>query len=153
MSFENLKSMSRDELVILACKQGLPKPHHKSSVDTIIKNILDSVQPKQEQPEQVAETPVVTYRTQEEIEKAVAHIKAARPNFRTEYTDHTVKFVCGEGRRVAEETVNLSVPLRVMLMIAEQIKYGPRALRAYNNVGFESGNAQGINAYTNVVLA
>lgn len=155
MIIANLQKLSRDELVVLALKQGLPKPHHKTGAESIIKLIMDTVtHPPKPMSGEVAEPPVkkeAVFATQEQIEALIAPIKVNVPKFETIYDD--------ENRCVtfryngAEDCMSMSVAPRWMFEKAKLISRGRLALRGHNERDFDPINAGGRNAYTNVVLA
>lgn len=163
MNFENLKKLSRDELVVLAMKQGLPKPHHKTKPESIIKVIMDSVEhpaiPKREELK-LAPKPDPVFATKEEVEAAIADIKARVPEFQSIYDDESrcVTFRC----KGAEDCISLSVPIKAnpkfpmglcIYNKAKMVSRGRLAPRAHSYEHFDRGVAGGTNAYTNLVLA
>ncbi len=150
--FENLKKLSRDELRDLAFKQGL-QVHHKAKAETIIKQIIEfSTTPVKQDMQHVAEKPVapVYDNTPEDIEEAIAHIKAQHPAFVSKYDikDNTWEFSC----KGAVESGNMAIPLRVIVRRAEIIRRGRLQLIGLND-HFDKTTAGGNNAYTNSVLA
>jgi hypothetical protein len=155
MNLDNLKSMSREQLVQLAITQGL-SPHHKAKPETIIQQIIDKAfVPQAPQTEAVdprlTKTPhVAVFNTPEEVEAMVADIKARQPKFTTQYNDEerTVKFSCNG----AEQTHNLSVPLRWLKVKATEVSRGRAALMGLNDQ-FDKLPVSGNNGYTNTVLA
>lgn len=160
MNFENLKTMSREQLLEVAGKQGL-QVHWKAKPETIIKQIMEKAFEPQKpvsvqqddpyaDPRLKAERPVV-YLTQDEVEAAIAPIKARRPDFVATYNldEHTVKFSC----RGAEETINMSAKPLTIRRHAEYIARGAARPMGHDRNNFDTINAQGKNAYTNTVLA
>lgn len=160
MNVNNLSDLSRDQLLELAGKQGL-SVHHKAKPETIIKQIVDHMltpqQPQVNQPPlehydpRLAPKKEPVFNTPEQVEEAIAHIKAAQPKFEALYNreERTVLFRC----LGAEECHNLSVPLRVLVQKASMIKRGRIAPIGHRPTDFEPGNSGGLSAYTNVVLA
>lgn len=153
MNFDNLKSMSREELVSLAIKQGL-SPHHKAKPETIIKQIIDKVSTPQATPAEYVDPRLMQkkepkFNTEEDVERAVADIKAKVRDFVTEYNheERTVTFKC----RGREECHNLSVPLHWLKKCASLASQGK--ISPMGRPEFDSMNASGKNAYTNAVLA
>lgn len=155
MNFNNLKDLSREQLLEVAGKQGL-SVHWKAKPETIIKQIIDhaSAKPKQNPQDYdrkyVNKEPV--YHTKEQIEEAIAPIKAQQPKFTTEYNEEekTCKFSC----LGAEETFNMSVPLPVLRKRASLIKRGRIAPLGHDTR--EWGSLPGTkphSSYTNTVLA
>lgn len=148
MRAENLKKLSREELVDLAITQGLPKPHHKAKLETIIKNILDVAEhPPKPEIKADKEKPVPVFLTEEEVERLVAPLKAKVPEFKTDY-DHEsrcVTFSC----KGAENCMNLSTAATTMMRYAGYVSAGKRAPRALAVDRTATGN----NAYTNAILA
>lgn len=160
MDFAKLKSMSRDELLNLARTQGLTV-HHRSKEETIIKAIMDSLQPQQPQAEtkvepQISQRPVapMVCNTQDDVERAIANVKARKPQFRSEYDGDvwTFSYIGSSGRVLHAESGNLNIPLRTIVAVANKIAQGPIALMALNQ-HFDSMVATGPNAYTNTVLS
>lgn len=155
MNFNNLKSLSREQLVELAGKQGL-SVHHKAKPETIIKQIMDNalVPQKPQVAEEYADPRLKSERqpvfnTQEQVEAALAPIKAQQPAFETIYAGQTVTFRC----RGAEECHNLSTPLHWLVKRANLIKVGARRPIGHRPEDFTHGQSTGKSAYTNVVLA
>ncbi len=161
---DNLQKMSRDELVVLAMKQGLPKPHHKAKPESIIKIIMDSIAhpAKELNDNKSVQAPKAAplFASKEEVEEAIADIKARVPEFQSIYDDeaHCVTFRC----RGAEDCISLSVPVRprpqypmgmCIYNKAKMVSRGKLALRGHSERDFDHMNAGGKNAYTNVVLA
>lgn len=154
MIADNLQKLSRDELVVLALKQGLPKPHHKTSPESIIKIIMDTVT-HPAKPAKDGGPPVIrkeaVFATKEQIEQMVAAIKERNPKFETIYDDEArcVTFRCNG----AEDCMSMSVSPRWMLSKAQVVSRGRLVLKGHTATNFDMGNATGKNAYTNVVLA
>ena len=150
MNFDNLKTMSREQLVQLANTQGVPV-HHKAKPETIIKAIMDkTLTPQQTQSLQhAAEKPVapVVKHTAEEVEAAIASIKARVPAFQASYTEDNWHFKCNG----VEEVGNLAIPLRVIVMKAGNVSKGRRVMRRLSDFGDIVNSPN--NAYTNSVLA
>ena len=164
MIADNLAKMSREELVVLAMKQGLPKPHHKTKPASIIKLILDSVTHPMKQANEAQEKPAeekeIVFATREQVEEVIAEIKAQLPTFQSIYDDvaRCVTFRYNG----AEDCMSLSLrllPSRAnpgglsILTRAKAISRGRFALRGRDAGDFDRINATGKNAYTNVVLA
>lgn len=153
LNLENLKTLTRSELAEIARQSGV-RVHHKAKEDTIIKQIVDKVMlpPKQEM-KHVAEkaSDIVHHNTEEDVEEAIKSLKEKVPDFVSVYNkeENTVHFKC----RGVEECLNLSIPLRVIKSKAAIVSRGRLMLRGHRPESFESGNAGGKSAYTNVVLA
>lgn len=163
MIIDKLQKMSREELVDLAITQGLPKPHHKSKPESIIKMIMDAVthpaKPAKEAQAEVVKQPLV-YSTPEEVEAAIADIKAKVPGLQSIY-DNDAKCVTFRYNG-AEDCVNLSVRLKArpeypmgtsIYNKAKSVARGRFALRGHDLQNFDNLNVNGRNAYTNAVLA
>lgn len=163
MLLNNLDKLSRDELVVLAMKQGLPKPHHKTKSENIIKIIMDSVvnpvKPIHDKVSVPVPTPI-TFSTPEQVEEAIADIKAKTPALQSIYDNEAkcVTFRCNG----AEDCVSLSVRLKArpeypmgtsIYNKAKSVSRGRFALRGHDLQTFDNINASGKNAYTNAVLA
>jgi hypothetical protein len=152
MNFDNLKKMSPEQLREIAGKQGL-KVHHKAKPETVIKQIMEAALTPQQAPvmHHVAEESIapVDHNTPEEVEAAIAHIKARQPAFESKYDlrENTWHFACNG----ALECGNLDIPLRVIVTKANTISRGRLAPRGLTHE-FDSINAGGKNAYTNTVL-
>jgi hypothetical protein len=152
MIADKLKAMSRDELVTLAMQHGIPKPHHKTSEDSIIKLIMDKVTyPTQPKEEAKTDKKEPVFATHEQVEKLIAPIVAKAPNFQVTFDDESrsVIFRCNG----AEDSMSLSVAPRWMAEKARIVSRGRLALRGHSATAFDPGNAGGNSAYTNVVLA
>ena len=169
MNFENLKTMSREQLLEVAGKQGV-RVHHKAKPETIIKQIMDAVlvpqRPLSQTPEPSSplvdpnECPRIAklreqaerdkLNTPEMIEAALASIKAAQPKFESSYNreENTWTFKC----LGAEESGNIFMPMRIILMKAGNVRRGKLALMGLNSE-FDNTSAGGKNAYTNTVIA
>lgn len=152
MKFDNLKDMSRDELVVLAMKQGLPKPHHKTSAENIIKLIVDTFEhPATKSIDAQVEKKSAVFASKEQIELLVSPLKQKNPKFETIYDDEAK---CVTFRyNGAEDCMSMSVSPRWMYEKAKLINRGRLALKGHTTTNFDHGNATGHNAYTNVVLA
>lgn len=169
---DNLKKMSRDELVKFADTQGV-QVHWKSKPETIIKQIIDKVTaPVQtihkelptvingvevEKPKMTALTAKrfadaeeAKNNTPESIEAAIAGIKARAPEFTSVYDrgENTWQFSC----KGALESGNIEIPMRKIIRIAENVSRGRLLLMGVND-HFDKTTARGHNAYTNTVLA
>lgn len=155
MNFDNLKHLSREQLLEVAGKQGL-QVHWKAKPETIIKQIMDKALNPQTSPVKKAEDPYhdkrldskpAIFNTEEQVEQAVAHIKQRKPEFTTTYNheEHTVKF----SYKSVSETVNLSVPLRWMKVRAEAVSQG-----AFRVMGLNEYFDKAVSStYANNVLA
>lgn len=151
---ENMKKMSREELVKFADTQGV-QVHWKAKPETIIKQVMDKVStpPKPVVKEEAKSTAPkeAVFNTRDQVEAALAHIKEKQPAFETIYSDEdkVVTFRC----KGAENCMNMSVPLQWMVKQAQLVSRG-RLVPMGLNEHFESLNsASGKNAYTNTVLA
>lgn len=155
-----LDGMELEALKALAIQCGA-KHHHKAGKDKIIEAIKNHVfQPPQPTNDlkHPAEKPkeAVFNHTEEDVEKLVAHLKAKSERFVTKYPgDGTVlmRWVYDSGKVGMEESVNMSVPPRVIKNRAEIIARGPAVLKVHSTTNFDPGNATGLSSYTNVVLA
>ncbi len=147
---ENMKKMSRDELVKFADSQGV-QCHWKAKPETIIKAVMDRVsnpvKPVEEESAPVIK-PIV-WVSKDEMEKILAPIKARQPAFEAIYDDETrsVTFRC----RGAEDSHSLSTRASILKQKAESVARGRKLLLAHPE--FDKGNAGGNSAYTNVVIA
>lgn len=152
---DNLRSMSREELVKLAVSQGVQRIHHKAKPETIIKQILESVQAKPvvEEKHKAQEPKIAVFHSKEDFEKILQPLKARAPALEWTFddgedeTDKTITLRC----KGAEDCFNMSVGLRWFKVRANIVAQGRGVLRGHDS--FEKGNAVGKNAYTNVVLA
>jgi hypothetical protein len=149
MNFNALKDLSREQLVELAGKQGL-SVHHKAKPETIVKQIMDNTLVQQtphnmQHPAEKVVAPVVKF-TPEQVEEAIASIKARVPAFQSSYTEDNWHFKCNG----AEEVGNLAIPLRVIVMKAGNVSKGRRMMRRLTDFGDINNSPN--NAYTNSVL-
>lgn len=154
VNFGRLSEMSRDQLVELAGKQGL-RVHPRAKEETIIKSILDSVTPQKPQVadmQHVAEKPKkpVYHNTRDDVEKAISSIKARQPKLDAEFNEeeNTVHFRC----LGAEDCVNLSIPMRIIVQKAQNVSRGRIALLSLNREFGDLGGVSPKNAYTNIVI-
>ena len=165
MNFDNLKTMTREQLVDLAMKQGLPKPHHKAKPETIIQQIAESALSPKKDLRHVAEKPAapVHDNTVEDVESVIAPIRERVKQFEARFIDVDGKpsdsptnwhFMWRDsaGRIRREETGNLAIPLRIIREKAMYVSQGPVQLMGLNN-HFDQANAGGLSAYTNTVIA
>lgn len=159
MNFENLKTMTQDQLVELHVRQLGRRPHHKAKPDTIIKAIVESALLPQVQPQETfkgedmrpkalkGKEPEYVY-TEADVREACKEA-FAREGFTAEFPgDGTVIFRC----RGAEDSLNLCQPMRNIKGRAGMVSRGRIALMGLNQ-HFDATNAGGKNAYTNTVLA
>jgi len=158
MDVSKLGQMSREELLNLARTQGL-KVHHKSKPETIIKAIMDSLQPQRPQKAIVQEAAPAEARvsnTPEQVEAALAKLKESNARFESSYNaeENTWHFAWRSARGVVmlDESGNLDIPLRTIIRIANKVAKGPLLLRGLNQHFDAMPNATGPNAYTNVVM-
>ncbi len=156
MNFDNLKTMDVNQLREVAGKQGL-QVHPRAGKDNIIKKIMEATLTPQQKPQTVdtphpAEKPKkpVDNNTKEQVEAAIADIKARVPQFEAIYNDeeNTVHFRC----KGAEECLNLAIPIRVIKMKAQNVARGKLSLIGLTE-HFDKSIAGGNSAYTNTVLA
>lgn len=150
MNFDKLKALPREKLVELAGKQGV-HVHHKAKAETIARLIMEKTLVPQQQPQSmqhVAEKPAapVYHNTPEDVEAAIAHIKARSPQFESSYSENNWLFKC----LGAEEVGNLSIPMRVIVMKAGNVAKGRRVPRRLDGFGDISTKAH--SAHTNNVL-
>lgn len=165
ININNLKDLTPDQLRETAGKLGL-QVHWKAKPETIIKQIADKAfaptMPKAAEDAEFVGMPLpnkpAVYTTQDELEKSLAKVKEAVPAFETIYSEPDDT---GENRVVtyrckgAEECLNLSTPLRILLNKANHIKRGRVAPIGHESSQFDSqwNPVSGKNAYTNSVLA
>jgi len=134
--------MDRAEAVELATKLGI-KVHHNAKLETILMQINQQPQAFQNDAmKHVAESPVepVHVNTPEVVNEAIAAY-LAKPGFEAIYReDNTWNFKC----RGAEDSGNLSIPLRIIKMKAESVSRGKRALIGEKGDGTYKGHADNI---------
>lgn len=152
MNFDNLKTMSREDLVILAAKTGVPV-HHKAKPETIAKAITEAALVQQKPhntPVEVKADKPKHDNTPDDVEAAIKAIKDKRPDFVSKYNveENTWHF----SYKGAEEAGNLAIPLRLIKQKADNVSLGRRALMGHQD-GFERMTSIGKNAYTNIVLS
>lgn len=169
INLEHLKNLDRAQLVRTAQECGV-KFHHKLGDEKLIKAIVDHVMlpDTKKRPDHTKRTEDETHPalrpveaalefTAEEVEAELAKLKASKPNLRTSYNEEekTWKFewVSNSGRVMAEESGTLCQPLHRIKNRAAAVSRGPLLLRSHAPTAFDSGNAGGNSAYTNVVLA
>lgn len=161
LDLARLKTLPRDELLEIARQSGV-KTHWKAKEDTIIRAIIDKVMlpvVKQDDagPAALQPKPEEYSNTAEQVEEAIAKIKARQPRLRSKYDaeDNTFHFqyVNDAGRVLCEECGTLKQKLRIIVNIANKIAAGPIMLRGHAATSFEPGVSTGLSAYTNVVLA
>lgn len=150
MNIAELNNHSVEQLRELAGKLGL-HVHHRAGKETVLKSILDSMQPQQPIKHE-AETPkpaeTLVANTPEQVEAAIAKIKENRPEFTSTYPDDGTWVFKYKG---AEESGNLAIPLRVIVQKAQNVSKGAIRLMAKNQYFGEMPTA-GNSAYTNIVL-
>jgi hypothetical protein len=153
MNFDNLKTMTPEQLREVAGRQGL-NVHPRAKPETIIKQIMEAVLTPQKLPEMqhkaLAPVKPVDHNTPEDVEAAIADIKARVPAFESRYdeAENTWHFRC----KGAEECGNMDIPLRVIKMKAQNVSRGRLALVGLTE-HFDRTVAGGNSAYTNAVLA
>lgn len=149
---QNLNKLSKEQLLHVAAQHGCIVDKRHSSA-TIIQEIISKIEVKPVVRKEVEKVEIVepVFITPEELEAAIAPIKARQPAFTTEYNldENTVHFRC----RGAEECHNLSVPLKQLKKRAEYVSHGALRLKGHSSEHFGQGTATGKSAYTNVVLA
>jgi hypothetical protein len=148
MDVSKLLAMEKKDLLRLAAEHGL-QVHFNSKNETIAQAIIDSIQKKPNKGDVVEKQEVkeAIACTKEEIETAIKSIKETRPDFKAIYTDSTWWF----SFKGAEDSGNLSIPLRVIVDKARIVAQGARLLRAQKDFG--DINVHPNSAYTNRVLA
>lgn len=152
MNLDNLKSLSREQLIETAGKLGL-QIHWKAKPETIIKQItqkaFEKPQSKQSM-EHVAEKPQapVIHNTPETVLNAIKHITDKKPEFVADFSEEGVWHFKYKG---AEECGNLSIPLRLIVQKANNVARGRLMVRGME--GFERISNTPNNAYTGAVLA
>ena len=159
LDLSRLDALSVPELQQLAISQGLTF-HHKLGKDKLVNIIKEAVlTPQAQQTEShplIKPAAPVRNNTPEDVEKAIADIKAKRPQLRTSYnTDEntwTFQYIRANGTVGHAEFGNLSIPLRIIKRQAESVAQGAFQLTALN-AHFDSLPVSGNNAYTNNVLA
>lgn len=151
MNISELNNHSPEQLRELAGKMGL-HVHHKAGKDTIIKQIVDSTQPKPKQSmEHPAQAPVAPKisTSPEEVDEAIAKIKEAKPAFQAIYPGDGTWIFKFNG---AEDSGSLCQPLRTIVAKAHNVARGRIALRSLNN-HFGDVPTPGNSVYTNIVLS
>lgn len=151
---DNLKNLTRDQLVDVAMKQGLPKPHHKAKPETIIKSIVDSMTPQKpiaQDAKPEAKKADEVRNTRETIEPLLERLKSERQNLAWEFDelDETVTVRHAH----AAVSFNWHIPLRVIERHVRLHVFNPTRPLGLNNHFDEMPSASGKNAYTNTVLA
>lgn len=126
MNIENIEQ-ARD----LAKKMGL-RVHHKSSMPTIIKQIMEAqkvpITKPMEHKAEKAVTPEIT-NTEEQVLEAIKPYLTV-DGFTAQFLpDNTWVFKRGK----AEDSGNMSIPLRVIRMKAENVSRGTRQLRGFKD--------------------
>lgn len=170
LNMDNLKQLSREQLVQVARESGV-KFHHKLGSDKLIRAIIDHVmlpdtkkRPDHTQRTEDEEThparrpkEATHENTPEQVEAEIAKIKEAKPRLRSSYNaeEKTWKFqwVNDAGRVMAEESGTLCQPIHRIRNRATYIARGPLVMRTHAASSFDPGNAGGNSAYTNVVMA
>lgn len=151
---EQLDTMARAELLAFADSQGVQV--HKNFTDAYLrKAILDKVygDPKEAKHEMRHEAerprPVDVECTPDEVEAAIASIKAAKPAFKSEYdqVEKTWHFSCSG----ALESGSLCIPLRMIVARARVISHGALQMRSLPNS--EWGHLGSGPGYSNAVLS
>lgn len=126
MNIDNIEQ-ARD----LAKKMGL-RVHHKSSMPTIIKQIMEAqkapIAKPMEHKAEKAVTPEIT-NTEEQVLEAIKPYLTV-DGFTAQFlSDNTWVFKRGK----AEDSGNMSIPLRVIRMKAENVSRGTRQLRGFKD--------------------
>lgn len=147
----DLSKFTTEELRKLADTLGL-KPHHKASDETVINQIMQqpmsrieaAINGKVEKPVVVA-----SVNTKEQVLESIKKF-TEKEGFSASFNDkdNTWHFKC----RGAEDSGNLSIPLKVIVTKADMVSKGAKRLLAHDPTNFDPGNSQGKNAYTNNVL-
>lgn len=156
MLIDNLKKMSRDELMAFAASQGI-QHHHKAGAEKILQAIVEQLnQPPKPKVEDVVDprnvaTKEPVWNSKEQIDAMLTPILAKQPAFEVHYddTDRTVTFRC----KGVEDCLSMSVPLHWMKAKAQVVARGRIALMGLNQHFDQMNSATGKNAYTNTVLA
>lgn len=150
---EALKEHSREELFVLAGKMGM-QVHPDAPDDLLRKQIIEKALLRnndENQMKHVAELPSkpVHKNLPDEVEAAIADIKKRQPKFQSTYNEeeNTWRFDC----LGASESGNLAIPLRVIVMKANNVSRGRHVLRGLNE-HFDKTNSSAKNAYTDNVL-
>lgn len=158
-----LKSLPREELVEIARQSGV-RVHWKAKPETIVEQIITKVMQPVPQIKQDDAGPAALQPKAEEysntpaqVEEAIAKVKARQPRLRSIYNEEDSTFhfqwVSDNGRVMCEECGTLKQKLRVIVNIANKVAMGPIMLRGHSATSFDPGNATGLSAYTNVVMA
>lgn len=158
IDLNRLHGMESAELRTLAIQMGL-SPHHKLGKDKLVTLIIEkataTAKVETGQPIIKPQQPVHN-NTPEDVEKAIAAIKARQPRFVSSYNldDNTWLFQCLDSRGLVgcEESGNLAIPLRLIVRQANSVSLGKRQLIGLND-HFDRTTAGGNSAYTNSVLA
>lgn len=150
---DNLKKMTREQLVELALKQGLPKPHHKANEATIIKSIVDSMTPQtpQNKATEQHKQPNEVRNTAETILMLLDRLRAERPSITWELDEYEETLTVKNAH--AAVSFNWHIPLRVMERHIRLHVFNPTRPLGLNHHFDEMPSASGKNAYTNTVLA
>ena len=152
MTREELELKDITEIKKIAADLNI-KPHARAGKATIIDKIMQ--QPKAYIAEvtrhkaELSEEPTQFY-TREQVEHAIRPF-LQKPGFEAKFSDdgQTWHFRC----KGAEDSGHMSVPLRVIVQKAQTVSGGARRVRVHTQDHFDTGTAQGRNAYTNTVLA
>jgi hypothetical protein len=152
MRFDNLKELPREQLVILAAKQGL-SVHHKAKPETIIKQIMDNLTPQKPQVSQekdVAKEKKEVKNTETQIVALLEEAKQRQPKLEWEINaeERTFHARCAG----AEACFNWDQPLTVIQRhLTLHVLRGAMRPRAINE-HFDQLHNSPKNAYTGNVL-
>lgn len=155
IDLSKLDALPIEEVRVLAGQMGI-QAHHKTGKEKLVNMIkeaaLTPAKPQVEQSmEHVAAKPVepVITNTPEMVLEAIKDITDKKPDFQALFpNDGTWIFKC----KGAEESGNLSIPLRVIKMKAQSVSRGRMAPQSINHMGFDNMVTAPNSAYTNVVL-
>lgn len=127
MNFIELASRPVEDLKMLAAQYSI-KVHPRAKAETIAKLIVEHVQTPARDPMQHQATkpakPVYN-NTPEEVQEAITRF-TAKEGFTVEFPGDNTWIFKFKG---AEESGNLSIPMRVIVMKAESVSKGKRSLR------------------------
>lgn len=122
-------SNNLEELRVIADKMGI-QYHHKTGEAKLATLIHEASQPKI--PPHVSQRPVeseVVKNTPEQVREAIKGIIANKPEFEVSFTEDTWTFRF----KGAEDSGNLSIPLRVIKIKAETVSRGANKPRGVRN--------------------
>lgn len=119
------------ELKKLADKLGVPYGPN-IGYDLLHSRVHEKTQPKPEpEPKKIVqkEKVDVSHSTPDDVLEAISAITSRNPSFIAEFDDDTWRFTCNG----AEDSGNMAIPLRVIVMKAESVAKGARRPRGMRN--------------------